>query len=116
MASAARIIHHGISAFIWVVALFFCICKINYLEAQRCLQSYNLSACLVGCQPNPVRHAMQAPDVQLLEGDGAGPESPSKVGAARKVWELREQMNQQASHHCRVGTNAQPPLVLQCFL
>jgi len=60
---------------------------------------------------------MQAPDVQLLDSNEAGPESPSKAGAARKVWELREQMNQQASHHCRVGcTNAQAPLVSQYFL
>ena len=43
----------------------------------------------------------QAPGVQLQEeGEGARPEDTAR--AARKVWELREQMTQQAAHHRRV--------------
>ena len=41
--------------------------------------------------------------VQLqAEGEAAGPKDTAR--AARKVWELREQMTQQAAHHRRVST------------
>ena len=48
---------------------------------------------------------MQALDLQLQEGQEAtGPEDTAR--AARKVWELREQMTQQAAHHRRVCSTA----------
>ncbi len=37
-----------------------------------------------------------------VEGEAARPEDTAQ--AARKVWELREQMSQQAAHHRRVST------------
>ena len=40
---------------------------------------------------------------QQLPG-GGGDECPSPVRAARKVWELREQMSAQATEHRRVSS------------
>ncbi len=42
-----------------------------------------------------------------VEGEAAGPEDTAR--AARKVWELREQMTQQAAHHRRVRHIAHEP-------
>ena len=51
---------------------------------------------------------MQAPELQQREGhEAAGPEDAAR--AARKVWELREQMTQQAAHHRRVSNMAHIP-------
>lgn len=45
-----------------------------------------------------------------LQG-GGGDECPSPVRAARKVWELREQMSAQATEHRRVSSAAHPELM-----
>ena len=59
--------------------------------------------------------------MQVPEGhEAAGPEDTAR--AARKVWELREQMTQQAAHHRRVSGTTRllwlrpPPVQPTCFV